>query len=97
MWIVIYSDYDERYDVKGFTSDYKVAEKCKEFYDYKTKNIDYGHSVEIVEVEDLGNYDFDAMIRLLKSEELAKKEMEKEKIKKEELELIEKLRKKYGV
>lgn len=59
-YVVIYSDYDINYEIRGIFTDESKAEKCKEYELKRIGEITYGESVHIVISECSDNEDFDS-------------------------------------
>lgn len=96
--IVIYSDYDCYYDIKGVFTDKSKAEKCKEYEEKYISDMDsYGRSIEIIETECSDTVDFDAKILELEEKKRQKQKAREDKIKEIDLAEFNRIKEKYNL
>lgn len=97
-YIVIYSDYDCYYDIRGVFTDESKAKKCKEYEEKRIGDMDsYGRSIEIIETECSDNVDFNAKILELEEKERQKQQAKEDAIKEADLAEFNRIKKKYNL
>ena len=96
-YIVIYSDYDCYYDIRGvFTNELK-ANRCKEYELERIGNGGYGEKVEIVVAKCSDYEDFDVKIAKLQEERRVKQQKVDDEIKATEIALYNQIKEKYNL
>ena len=96
-YIVIYSDYDVYYDIRGVFTNKSKAERCKE---YELKCIgkkEYGEEVEIICAECSDDEDFDAKIFGLEEKERQKRQRIEDEIKAADIAEFNRIKEKYNL
>lgn len=101
-YIVIYSDWDCDYNIKGVFTDKNIAEKCKEyelkFVDINDKKYgEYGRYVKIIDMECSDNVDFGAKILELEENKRKEKQAKEDAIKEADLAEFNRIKEKYGL
>lgn len=96
-YIVIYSDYDIPYNIKGVFTDKSKAEKCKEYELKRIGKKEYGETVEIVVTKCSDDEDFGAKISELEEKERQKWQKIEDEIKAFEMSEFNRIKEKYNL
>ena len=96
-YVVIYSDYDIDYEIRGIFTDESKAEKCKEYELKRIGEITYGERIEIVIAKCSDEEDFDVKISEL--DEIKRKEQQRieDEIKAMDMAEFKRIKEKYNL
>lgn len=97
LYIVIYSDYDCDYDIRGIFTDESKAEKCKEYELRRIGQRGYGERIDIIHTKLSDDVDFSAKLTELEERKRQEQQKIEAEIKAADLAEFNRIKEKYNL
>lgn len=102
IYLVIYSDYDRPYEIKGVFRNIDNARKCEEYEQMLVDKTNkergaYGRYIEFIELDCCDHLDFDAKISYFKEQEILEQQAKENAIRDDDMKEFYRIKDKYGL